>query len=453
MRPEPVPDPDNGSLVRKSVMQPASPTLASQTSAEALAALLISSNVIALALADQDRLLFVNAAFRRLFDRPGGLTDVSILDLLLPSHREQVGSALRTTNGPPPFCVAEAFRGETKTFELELRFEQVTCDGAPVLAIFAQDVSDRYRVEAQLNLLAFSDPLTGLGNRAMFADRLRHAMLIARRTAQSFAVLALDLDNFKPVNDRHGHAAGDLVLQRIAARLLACLRDTDTVVRLGGDEFAVLIPNLATRADAMTTANRLIELAKQPIGLGKLAMRVGASVGIAIYPEHASTVDHLLAAADRALYAAKRRGRGRAVWAIEAATAEIVPAPLVWNVAHEVGVPELDEQHARLVELLNKLTDALRNGEAHEAALQDVVRYTRFHFATEERLMRDQHYDGAAMHRDMHQRLLEELSGLCLDGAGVSVSLIVRYLREWLLRHVDGADRDLAVALLTAAEP
>jgi diguanylate cyclase (GGDEF)-like protein/hemerythrin-like metal-binding protein len=433
-------------------MQPANAISVSQTSTETLAALLISSNVIALALADQDRLLFVNAAFRRLFDRPDGLTDVSLLDLLLPAHRQPVGTALQATNGPSPLCVAEAFRGETKTFELELRFEQVMCDGAPLLAIFAQDVTDRYRVEAQLNLLAFSDPLTGLGNRAMFADRLRHAMLIARRTGRSFAVLALDLDNFKPINDRHGHAAGDLVLQRIAARMLACLRDTDTIVRLGGDEFAVLIPHLTDRADAIATANRLIELTKQPVGLGKLALRVGASVGVAIYPEHASTVDHLLAAADRALYVAKRRGRGRAVWASEAAAEQFAPAPLVWNAAHEVGIAEIDEQHARLVELLNKLTDALRNGEAHETALQEVVRYTRFHFATEERLMRNHHYDGAAAHCDMHHRLLEDLSGLCLDGAGISVSLIVRYLREWLLRHVDGADRDLAVALLMGAE-
>ncbi|HEX3996403.1 MAG TPA: sensor domain-containing diguanylate cyclase, partial [Acetobacteraceae bacterium] len=326
-------------------MQPANSISVSQTSAETLAALLISSNLIALALADHDRLLFVNAAFRRLFDHAGGLTGVSILDLLLPAHREQVGTALRAANSAPPLCVAEAFRGETKTFELELRFEQAMCDGTPLLAIFAQDVTDRYRVEAQLNLLAFSDPLTGLGNRAMFADRLRHAMLLARRTRQSFAVLALDLDNFKPVNDRHGHAAGDLVLQRIAARLLACLRDTDTVVRLGGDEFAMLIPNLAARADAMTTANRLIALAKQPIGFGKLALRVGASIGIAICPEHANTVDHLLAAADRALYVAKRRGRGRAVWATEAAVSEVMPAPLVWNVAHEIGIREIDDQH------------------------------------------------------------------------------------------------------------
>jgi diguanylate cyclase (GGDEF)-like protein/hemerythrin-like metal-binding protein len=431
-------------------MQPTVQSHASRTSAEALAALLINSNLIALALADHDRLLFVNAAFRRLFNHPGGLTDVSILDLLLPVHREPAANAMRATNGMSPLCIAEAFHGDAKTFEVELRFEGVICDGAPLIAIFAQDVTDRYRVEAQLNLLAFSDPLTGLGNRAMFADRLRHAMLAARRSGQSFAVLELDLDNFKPINDHHGHGAGDLVLQRIAARLLACLRDTDTVVRLGGDEFAALIPSLTIRDEAMITAERLIDVIKQPVGFGKLELRVGSSVGVAIYPEHADTVDHLLAAADRALYVAKRRGRGRAIWASEAASADIAPSPLVWNVAHEVGIPEIDTQHARLVELLNRLSDALRNGEAHDAALREVVRFTQFHFATEERLMRSHRYNGAAAHTDMHQRLLEDLRGLCLDGAGFSVSLIVRYLREWLLRHVDGADRDLAAALLAA---
>jgi hemerythrin-like metal-binding protein len=122
----------------------------------------------------------------------------------------------------------------------------------------------------------------------------------------------------------------------------------------------------------------------------------------------------------------------------------------MWSVAHEVGVREIDEQHAWLVSLLNDLAAALRNGEPHDAALKEVIRYTGFHFATEERLMRGSSYHGAAAHRDMHRRLLEDLRGLRLDGAKVSVSLIVRYLQEWLLRHVDGADRDLAAALTGA---
>jgi hemerythrin-like metal-binding protein len=169
-----------------------------------------------------------------------------------------------------------------------------------------------------------------------------------------------------------------------------------------------------------------------------------------VYPEHAGSVDHLLAAADRALYVAKRRGRGCAVWAMPADAVDTVPSTLAWNIAHEVGVREIDDQHARLVVLLNELVAALRNGQPHEAALTDVVRYTGFHFACEERLMRGVGYLGEAAHREMHRRLLDDLRGLRLDGAGVSVSLIARYLQEWLLRHVDGADRDVAAALVAA---
>jgi diguanylate cyclase (GGDEF)-like protein/hemerythrin-like metal-binding protein len=439
-----------GSLIQKGNMRTGLSNPAVRTDANSMAALLINSNLIALGLADQDRLLFVNAAFNRLFGRTGDAADLSILDLILPAYRERVGAALRTENGQPPVCVAEAFHGETSTFEAELRFERIVVDEEVLLAVFVQDVTDRFRSEAQLNLLAYSDPLTSLGNRAMFADHLRYAVLAARRTEQSFAVLLLDLDDFKQVNDGHGHDAGDLVLRRIAARLLASLQDTDTIVRLGGDEFAVLLPALKARGDAMMTADQLLELARQPISLGAVEVNVGASVGVAIYPEHAVTVDHLLAAADRALYVAKRRGRGRAAWATPLSASDTAPAPLVWNVAHEVGVREIDDQHARLVSLLNDLAAALRNGVPHEVALREVICYAGFHFATEERLMRKFCYDGASAHREMHRRLLEDLHGLHLDGPKFSVSLVVRYLQEWLLRHVDGADRDLAAAINAA---
>jgi diguanylate cyclase (GGDEF)-like protein/hemerythrin-like metal-binding protein len=260
----------------------------------------------------------------------------------------------------------------------------------------------------------------------------------------------LDLDGFKSINDRYGHGVGDLVLQRIASRLLACLRDNDTAARVGGDEFAVLLPILKMRADAAAIAQRLTELARQPIDLGTVEVEVGASAGIAIYPEHAGTVDQLLAAADAALYAAKRHGCGCVVWATAASVADTAPAPLTWSAEHNVGVREIDEQHAHLAALLNGLAAALRNGQEHGAILQEVVRYAGFHFATEERLMRACCYDGLESHQDMHRRLLDELRGLRLDEAGFSFSLTVRYLQNWLLRHVDGADRDLAAALHAA---
>jgi diguanylate cyclase (GGDEF)-like protein/hemerythrin-like metal-binding protein len=428
-------------------MQPDLSKAAGGSDTSTLAMHLVNSNLIALALANKDRLLFVNSAFARLFGRTGDLANASILELLLPEHRDQIGAALASADGPPPSCVAAAIRGDATTFEIELHFERVMVEGEPLLGIFAQDITDRFRAEARLNLLAYSDPLTSLGNRAMFSDRLRAAMLTTRHTARSFAVLVLDLDGFKMVNDRHGHAVGDLVLQRIAARLLASMRDTDTVARLGGDEFAVLLPTLRIRGDAMTTAERVVRLARQPVALEDFQVSIGASVGIAICPEHGGTVDLLIAAADRALYVAKRRGRGRAAWATPASASEITPQAMLWNVAHEVGVREIDEQHGQLMARMNDLVTKLRNGREHESALREVIDYTRFHFATEERLMERFCYEEAAAHRSMHRRLLEDLNGLHLDGAAMSVSLVVRYLQEWLLRHVDGADRDLATAL------
>jgi diguanylate cyclase (GGDEF)-like protein/hemerythrin-like metal-binding protein len=417
-----------------------------RTETSALAALVVDSDLVALALTDQGRILFANAAFNRLFERSGGLADVRIVDLLLPADREPLCAALRAADELPPMCVAKAFRGASVTFDVALHFERVVHDGRPHLALYAEDVTERFRTEAQLNLLAFTDPLTGLANRAMFADRLRQAALTTRRTGHGFAVIMLDLDRFKPINDRHGHEAGDLVLQRIASRLLACVREIDTVARLGGDEFAVLLSGLTLRTDTNTVAERLINVASQPIGLGTFEVEIGASVGLAVYPVHALTVDHLLVVADAALYAAKRNGRGCVVWAPPVSAAEAAPAPLIWNVSHEVGVHEIDEQHANLAALLNTLSSALCNGREHAALLEEVVRYAGFHFATEEGLMRSCGYEGEAAHRDMHRRLLDDLGSLRLD-EDVSISLAARYLNTWLLRHVDGADCDLAAAL------
>ena len=426
------------------------PVHATETAAPAdfgsLAALLVDTSLVALALADQDHFQFANTAFCRMFGRANGLAGVAILGLIAPSHCEQVAAALQTPHGPP--CVARACRGGADTFEVELRFEQLKRDGEALLAIFAQDITDRSRAQAQLSLLAYSDPLTGLANRAMFADRLRQAALLARRTGQSFAVVMLDLDGFKQINDAHGHAAGDIVLQRIAARLLACLRDTDTVARLGGDEFAILLPTPKVVADAHIVAHRLLEVARQPIDTGTSRLQVAASAGIAICPEHAATIDHLLAAADAALYAAKQRGRNRVVWANSASAEDFAPKPLDWNATHEIGLPEIDQQHARMAYLLNKLADALRNGRDHVAIFRELIRYTDHHFATEERLMEACGYEGTAAHRDMHRRLMVDLHSLQLDrGEVISVSLTTRYLQEWLLRHINGADRDLAAAL------
>ena len=212
----------------------------------------------------------------------------------------------------PAICVAEVLRDDLRLAEVELHARELVAGGETLCAIFAQDVTDRSRTAARLSLLAFSDPLTGLANRALFADRLRQAALDARRDGRGFGLIVLDLDRFKSINDTHGHATGDAVLQEVAQRLLGCMRPAETIARLGGDEFGVLLPLLRQRADSASVTERLLAAIRQPIALGGLRLTASATAGIAVFPEHGNTVERLLVAADTALYSAKHEGVGNA---------------------------------------------------------------------------------------------------------------------------------------------
>ena len=163
----------------------------------------------------------------------------------------------------------------------------------------------------QIQYLAYHDPLTGLINRAALRVGLPHMLAESRRNNTPLAVLYLDLDRFKTINDSLGHAIGDLVLKECARRLLACVRDTDFVARLGGDEFIVVIGELRDASDAATIARKIIEELAQPIYLDEQTLQTGASVGIATHPGSATDPDALIKQADSAMYAAKQLGRGR----------------------------------------------------------------------------------------------------------------------------------------------
>jgi diguanylate cyclase (GGDEF)-like protein/PAS domain S-box-containing protein len=170
-----------------------------------------------------------------------------------------------------------------------------------------RDVTERKQLEEQLTHQAFHDPLTGLANRALFSDRVDHA--VRRRSAERrVAVLFMDLDDFKTVNDSLGHVPGDLVLRAVADRLARCLRDGDTVARLGGDEFAVLVED-ADPIDAQTVAGRILHSLDEPFEVAGKQVRLSASVGVAFAAN--GEADDLLRNADVAMYTAKGRGKGR----------------------------------------------------------------------------------------------------------------------------------------------
>jgi diguanylate cyclase (GGDEF)-like protein len=166
---------------------------------------------------------------------------------------------------------------------------------------------------AELSHRALHDQLTGLANRTLFWDRLSHRLSLADRRQTGFAVLFLDLDNFKTVNDTLGHAAGDRLLVDVAWRIRAVLRAGDTAARVGGDEFVVLLDDVATRKAALIIAHRLSEALRAPYEIGADRRIAVASIGVVVGPESLGTADAVVAAADAAMYDAKRRGRGQCV--------------------------------------------------------------------------------------------------------------------------------------------
>lgn len=171
------------------------------------------------------------------------------------------------------------------------------------------DITQRKELEAWWRHQAQTDPLTDLPNRSLFLDRLTMALNQAQRYQETFALLYLDLDRFKEVNDTMGHAAGDELLIEASRRLLQAVRDSDTVARLGGDEFAIILTKLQSQQEAQDIAGRIVEALSQPFTLNDGLARVSASVGLAFYPQHADDVHALVQAADRALYAMKQQGR------------------------------------------------------------------------------------------------------------------------------------------------
>lgn len=184
------------------------------------------------------------------------------------------------------------------------------CTGQPARYYgIARDVTERKEAEAFINFQAYHDLLTRLPNRALFKDRLELAITHARRSQQKLAVMFLDLDRFKVVNDTLGHAMGDRLLQAVTHRLEKCLRRGDTLSRFGGDEFTLLLPSIHGNDDARNIARKLINALKAPFQLGDHEVFVGVSIGISVFPGAGETMDLLIQNADIAMYHVKARGK------------------------------------------------------------------------------------------------------------------------------------------------
>ena len=221
-----------------------------------------------------------------------------------------LGMALqsRGTFGPVVARLSTA-AGEWRTMEC-LATNLLDDPAVGGIVVNVRDVTERAALQAQLAHQAFHDPLTGLANRALFRDRVGHALAHQGRRRESVAVLFLDLDDFKTVNDSLGHAAGDRLLVTVADRLLNATRGCDTVARLGGDEFAVLLENTRDVDDALTVAERVMQALSAPLALEGSELHVGASIGLA-RARPGDGPEELLRNADVAMYRAKHGGKGR----------------------------------------------------------------------------------------------------------------------------------------------
>ncbi|WP_157669812.1 PAS domain S-box protein [Chitinibacter sp. GC72] len=178
------------------------------------------------------------------------------------------------------------------------------------IAIFT-DITDKKIAEEQINHLAHYDLLTNLPNRVLYADRLSLSLAVARRNRSLVGLLYVDLDEFKPVNDSFGHAVGDVLLKQAAQRMLACVRESDTVARIGGDEFVVILPAVQSLQDVQQVAEKLRLALVNPFLIDEHCLNISASVGGAIYPGHGEDEEHLMQHADHAMYMAKKAGRNR----------------------------------------------------------------------------------------------------------------------------------------------
>lgn len=190
-------------------------------------------------------------------------------------------------------------------------------DGTLLWTGYVNDITERKALEASLlaseakyRQLAQFDPVTGLANRAEFFTRLRLALQLAERQGQTLALLFIDLDRFKPINDAHGHAAGDALLWQVGECLRAELRGTDLVARIGGDEFTVLLQGPIDTATAHQVAEKLCRAIASPFQVASLRLSLSGSIGVALYPVHGRSVEVLTHAADKAMYQAKAAGRG-----------------------------------------------------------------------------------------------------------------------------------------------
>lgn len=256
---------------------------------------------------------FMNPAGAQLlgYSDPAEVCGTQVLSLVDAGSLEIATDRLRTTlRDRLPAAPAEVrfIRKDGTRIDLQIAATPLMYHGQPAVQAVAHDVTERKRAEDTIRKMAYYDMLTGLPNRALFDDRLAVAIGSAEREESSFAVMFMDMNDFKLVNDTLGHAIGDQLLSEVATRLQSVVRRSDTVARLGGDEFTVLLPKVNSRKAAAMVARKMTAAMEEPVLTEKGAVPIEISIGIAFYPADGRSFGELMCAADMAMYACKHEG-------------------------------------------------------------------------------------------------------------------------------------------------
>ncbi|MBL4802979.1 MAG: diguanylate cyclase [Emcibacter sp.] len=264
-------------------------------------------------------LLKWNKNLEIILNLPTDTVKEGILYKVLTKHLDQISyQSITPKNGPStsPQATEDSFlKQEINYFErnledgrtLEISMTPMSDGG---FVVVYSDITERKKAERVIRHMAHFDSLTGLANRAYFTEKLDGLLNRKRQNDENLALALIDLDKFKDVNDTYGHPMGDALLQRVSEILKSQVRDNDFVTRIGGDEFAILFPNGCDDKEIMIPLNRILNRLTEPMMIKGISLQIGASIGVSLYPKHATTSEDLIKAADKALYDVKESGRG-----------------------------------------------------------------------------------------------------------------------------------------------
>ena len=322
----------------------------------------------------------------------------------------------------------------------------IICDdrGKPMRAVaLARDLSDRKASEEIVRNMAFYDRLTGLANRRLLEDRLGQLLRLALRDGSKFAVLFVDLDRFKPVNDTFGHEAGDWLLRQVADRMRSCVRGTDTVARTGGDEFVITIPDIRSSEEALAVGEKIRASLEAPYPFNETnTFEISASIGVVLYPDQGKDARNLLLMSDAAMYQAKKAGRNRVVLytagIVDTADAHVLSVAIPWQESYCSGQPDIDRDHRELFRISNGLMPHLAVQDSGGASYGNILIHLRDHvekhFRDEEKILREHNYKDVQLHSILHRELLRAFDDMVKRHSEGSAS--IEELFEYITRTV-----------------